>query len=148
MTPPRSRTTIRCRVRIFWAGAILVAVLVGAACHSGTITSSGGDLSLLDPSQPRSLKPAVDIAPAGVNPQVLHLDSPATVTFTNTDGIDHRLEAAPELAYGDCPEMNGLGTLQPGQSRSVTLTEHGFICAYHDAARPNDMPFQGIVVLH
>jgi len=90
----------------------------------------------------------VDITPTGVNPQVLHVDAPVTVTFTDTDRVAHKLEAAPELAYGDCPEMNGLGTLQPGQQRTVTLDQHGFICAYHDAARPTDMAFQGIIVLH
>lgn len=90
----------------------------------------------------------MDITPAGVSPQVLHLDAPVTVTFTNTDQVAHRLEAAPELAYGDCPEMNRLATLQPGQQGSVTLSQHGFICAYKDAARPTDMPFQGAIVLH
>lgn len=134
--------------RLFWAGGCLVLLALAAGCHSGVITSSGGDLSLLDPLQPRSPIAAADIAPAGVVPQVLHLDAPVTVTFTNTDRIAHTLESAPELAYGDCTEMNGLGMLQPGQRGSVTLNEPGFICAYHDAARPTDMAFQGIIVLH
>jgi hypothetical protein len=79
---------------------------------------------------------------------VLHLDAPVTVTFTNQDSVEHRMEQAPELAYGDCPEMDKVGTLKPGRTGSVTVTRTAVICAYHDADRPTDMAFKGILVVH
>jgi hypothetical protein len=128
------------------AGALLF-VLTAAACgHS--ITSPPEQISLLDPLQPRSEDAAVKISGSGVDPQVLHLNSPITVKFTNADKAAHRLEAAPELGYGDCPAMNQLGTLQPGQTGSVPLSGNAVICAYHDAAGPADVNFQGLIVLH
>lgn len=84
----------------------------------------------------------------GVAPQLLHLDAPVTVTFTNQDAVTHRFEAAPELGYGPCPEMAQLSTLEPGRSGTVVFTRTELICAFHDAAAPTNKAFQGIVVLH
>jgi hypothetical protein len=88
------------------------------------------------------------ISAAGVSPDILHLDAPVTVTITNNDGAAHRLEPAPELGYGDCPEVNELGTLQPGQSGKVTITRALVICVFHDSAAPANQAFQGFIVVH
>jgi hypothetical protein len=126
-------------------GAAALVVCCATGCGS-SITSE--PKQLLDPTQVRDVVPAVSISAKGVNPQVLHLDSPVTVTFTNDDRAAHRLEPAPELAYGDCPEMSQLGTLQPGQKGTVLLTKGGLICAYHDSAGPADVAFKGLLVVH
>jgi hypothetical protein len=128
--------------------AALLAALCVAACGSA-ITSSPSSLPLLDPSQLRSDDPAVTISSGGVDPQVLHLNSPVTVKFTNNDRVAHKFEAAPELGDGDCPEMNQLGTLEPGQLGNVAFTRlGGFICAFHDAAAPSNLSFKGLLVIH
>jgi hypothetical protein len=123
--------------------AVLIA-LWASACGSSITDSS----SLLDPSQVRSIVPAFDVATAGVAPQVLHLNAPVTVTFTNQDAMAHRFEAAPELGYGACPEMAQLSDLEPGHSGTVMFARTELICAFHDAAAPTNKAFQGIVVLH
>jgi hypothetical protein len=123
------------------------ALVVGCATGCGSsITSEPKEL--LDPSQVRDDVPAVSITPRGVSPQTLHLDAPVTVTFSNDDGTAHRLEPAPELAFGDCPEMLQLGTLQPAQKGTVVLKTGGLICAYHDSAGPTDVAFKGLLVIH
>jgi hypothetical protein len=121
--------------------------ILTAGC-GGSIASSPESLSLLDPLQPRSQDSAVTISSAGVAPQVLHLNAPVTVRFTNGDRAAHKLEPAPELQYGDCPEMSQLGTLQPGETGSVTFSRNVIICAYHDSAGPSDQSFQGLIILH
>jgi len=121
--------------------------VLAAGCGS-SITSPPEGLSLLDPLQPRSQDSAVTISSAGVAPQVLHLNAPVIVRFTNGDRAAHKLEPAPELRYDDCPELSQLGTLQPGETGSVALSRGGLICAYHDAAGPSDPNFQGLIVLH
>jgi hypothetical protein len=126
----------------------LLAVLCAAACGSA-IMSSPTSLPLLDPSQPRASDPAVTISSAGVDPQTLHLDSPVSVKFTNNDRVAHKFEPALELGDGDCPEMNQLGTLGPGQVGNVAFTRlGGFICAYHDTAAPSNLAFKGLLVIH
>jgi plastocyanin len=118
---------------------------LGALACGRSITSS---MTLLDPGQVRSAEAAMTIAASGVSPQVLHLDAPVTVTFTNRDSVAHRLDAAPELGYGDCPEMAQLGTLAPGQSGTVAFKRLESICGFHDSAGPANPEFQGLVVLH
>jgi len=103
---------------------------------------------LLDPNEPRTDNPAVALSAAGVSPSVLHVNSPATVKFTNDDKVPHTIEPAPELGYGTCPEVAQVGTLGAGKSTSVTLSESLFICAYQDASAPTNPAFQGLIVLH
>jgi hypothetical protein len=141
----RERGRARPKGRSPVVAALLSILAVG--CGS-SITSPPETLSLLDPLQPRSQDSAVTISSAGVSPQVLHLNTPVTVRFTNGDRAAHKLEPAPELQYGDCPEMSQLGTLPPGETGSVTLSRSGIICAYHDSAGPSDPNFQGLIVLH
>jgi len=130
-------------------GAALRGAIVAAAVSTGCGSSiMDPPKPLLDPDQVRDTVPAVSITPKGVSPQTLHLDAPVTVTFTNNDSVAHRLEAAPELAFGDCPEMSQLGTLQPGQAGTVVLRTSVSICAYHDSAGPADLAFKGLLVIH
>ncbi len=77
-----------------------------------------------------------------------HLAREVPVRFVNEDAVAHRLTAAPELGYGDCPEMTALGSLAPGASRSVTVDRPNAYCAFHDQGNPASFPFQGILVLH
>jgi hypothetical protein len=125
----------------------LVAVLAGlwAVSCSRSITNT---VSLLDPEWPRSASPTLRISTAGVQPDLLHLDAPVTVTVTNNDGAAHRLEPAPELGYGGCAEIEQLGTLEPGQSAKVTIERRAVICAFHDSAAPTNRSFQGFIVVH
>jgi hypothetical protein len=125
---------------------VMLALFCSTACGS-SITAPPTN-SLLDPSQPRSLIPAVTVTAAGVDPQTLHLDSPVSVKFTNEDRVAHKFEVALELGDGDCPEMNQLATLEPGQSGSVAITRSGIICAFHDAGAPTNFAFKGLLVIH
>jgi hypothetical protein len=129
--------------------AAIAAALCATACGSSfSSITPAPSLSLLDPSQPRSATPAVTITAGGVKPQVLHVDYPVTVTFTNADAVPHKLESAPELNWDNCPEMNTVGTLKPGQSKAVAFSEKDAVCAYHDAGQPSNTAFQGYIAIH
>jgi len=117
------------------------------SCGS-SITSSGPQLGLLDPEQPRAAVPDITITSAGIAPLVLHVDHPVTVTFINHDTVPHKMEAAPELGWDDCPELHGFGTLKPGQSGSISFTEIDVVCPYQDAADPTNKKFQGYIAIH
>jgi hypothetical protein len=125
--------------------AALAGLLAWSCSHSFTSSVTG---SLLDPNIPRSGTTTVRISAAGVGPNLLHLDAPVTVTFTNDDSVAHRLEPAPELGYGRCAPIDQLGTLPPGQSGQVTLEQRQLICTFRDAAGPSNQAFQGFIVIH
>ncbi len=116
-----------------------------ASCGS-TFTETPKDL--LDPSQPRDAAPLVTIAASGVTPTVSHVSPGVPIRFVNGDSVAHLLVAAPELGYGDCPEMATLGTLAAGQTGSVSINRALVICGFHDAAGPTNRAFQGLLVAH
>jgi hypothetical protein len=126
----------------------LVLVGLGSCACVGLSHTSSGPSSLLDASQPRAEEPIVHISSSGTTPTQLHLNAPATVTFTNLDSVPHRLQDAPQLGFGSCPEINRVGTIPPGQGASIELVTVEFICAYADAAQPTNAAFQGVIVLH
>jgi hypothetical protein len=122
-------------------------ILALTACGSSSVRDVPSTPSLLDPSQPRT-DPTVTISPSGVDPVDSHLDHPVTVKFVNRDNVAHRLESAPEIGNGDCPEMAQVGNLDPGQTGSVTIEKAGYICSFHDALQPSTLKFKGILVVH
>lgn len=131
----------------FRNGVFLGALVATAACGS-SFTSTTPDLSLLDPEQPRSPTSTVTITSAGVNPVVLHRDTPVTALFVNNDTVPHTLASAPELGWDDCPEMHDLEAIKPGKQLAVAFSEKDAVCAYHDAAQPGNVAFQGYVAIH
>lgn len=142
--PLAARRTLR-------GGGASSALLLLAACGSAIYTTSPGvspsPTSLLDPDQPRADKPDVNVTPAGLVPQVLHVNAPVTVTFTNSDTVPHTLRTA-DLGFDQCPEMNDFGTLLPGQSGSVGFSESDAVCTYSEVAQPANKAFQGYVAIH
>lgn len=128
-------------------------VAVGGALFLVACANSAAPLldpttpSLLDPSQPRT-DPLVTITSSGVSPLVSHLDQPVTVTFVNRDGAPHRMVPAPELGYGSCAEIAGLGPIDAGESRSITISRSSYVCAFKDDGQPANRAFQGFLVVH
>ena len=116
-----------------------------ASCGS---TFNQGPKDLLDPTQARDPAPVVTIAASGVTPTISHVSPGVPIQFVNRDGVAHKLVAAPELGYGDCPEMATLGVLAAGQTGSVTLKRDQAICGFHDDAGPANRAFQGLLVAH
>jgi plastocyanin len=131
---------------ILRAGSLLSLASLLASCGS-TFTESGAK-DLLDPSQLRDAAPVVNIAASGVTPTISHVSPGVPIRFVNSDSVPHKLAAAPELGYGDCPEMATLGVLAAGQSGSVTLDRALVICGFHDEAGPTNRAFQGLLVAH
>ena len=128
------------------AASVLGLAFLLASC--GSSFTESGPKDLLDPSQLRDAAPVLTIAASGITPTVSHVSPGVPIRFVNSDSVPHLLVAAPELGYGDCPEMSALGTLAGGQSGTVTLTRALVICGFHDAAGPTNRAFQGLLVAH
>jgi hypothetical protein len=120
--------------------------LLLAGC--GSSFTESGQLSLLDPNQPRDPAPVITITSAGLSPPVVHASPGVPTKFVNNDTVSHRLVGDPALGYGDCPEMAALPVLAPGQTGSVDVARINVICAFEDAAAPTNRAFQGLLVSH
>jgi hypothetical protein len=127
--------------------AALLLVLAGCSSNTVRTVTLPASASLLDPSQPRT-DPLVTITAAGVAPVASHLDHPVTVQFVNRDAVAHRMEAAPEVGNGDCPEMAQVGTIAPGATGAVTITRGSYICSFRDGLQPGNLAFKGVLAVH
>jgi hypothetical protein len=129
---------------------VVAACVLASGCGNSIYTTSPATspLPLLDDGQPRSPTPDVSVTSAGFVPQVLHVNAPVTVVFTNSDTVSHTLRNAPQLGWDDCPEMNEPLMLGPGDVGRVAFSEADAVCTYVDAARPDDKAFQGYIAIH
>jgi hypothetical protein len=125
---------------------LVLAAMMGA-CGSASVQDVTSKPGLLDPSQPRT-DPTVVISSSGVDPVDSHLNHPVTVTFINRDTVAHRLESAPEVGNGPCPEMEQVGTVPAGGTGTVTITQANYICSFHDGLQPSVLKFKGVIVVH
>jgi plastocyanin len=132
--------------------AVAVLALLTAGCGNSIYTtspnSSSTPLQLEEDEPPLSPTPDVSITSAGFKPQVLHVEGPETVVFTNDDTVTHTLRNAPQLGWDNCPEMNEPLTLAPGAVGRVAFSEHDAVCTYDDADQPSNEAFQGYISLH
>jgi plastocyanin len=54
------------------------------------------------------------------------------VTFINTDSLPHDVQGGPDPEHPDCREIDAVGFLTPGQSRSTNPLTASRTCDYHD----------------
>lgn len=134
-----------------WSSGLLPARFAALAfsitflgCTKSSIESSG---SLFDFDEKTDPVPVVTISSTGLQPRVSHVDRSVAIRLVNADTVPHRLVAAPELGYGDCPEMATVDALAPGESGSIVVNRSG-LCPYKDETRGGTQPFQGMLVVH
>ena len=69
------------------------------------------------------------------------------VRFTNNDSRPHTIYTTPHLVHTDCPALNEVGTLQPGQSGESGALNQQRGCGFHDHNNPDDTRFRGQVLV-
>jgi plastocyanin len=78
----------------------------------------------------------ITITSAGVNPSQLTVSPGARVLFVNNDSRAHNMTSDPHPEHTDCPEINTVGLLQPGQSRETGNLVTVRTCGFHDHDDP------------
>ena len=69
------------------------------------------------------------------------------VRFTNNDSRPHTIYTTPHQVHTDCPALNDVGLLQPGQSRDSGALNERRGCGFHDHNNPDDTKFRGQVLV-
>jgi plastocyanin len=70
-----------------------------------------------------------------------------TVTFRNQDSVAHQIASNPHPTHTDCPPINNVGALSPGQSRPTGALTVARTCGYHDHDQPGNAGMQGSIVI-
>ena len=88
------------------------------------------------PSPPATSGPTVTITSSGLSQRSIEIPVGGRLTMTNTDSVAHDMGSDPHPSHEDCPELNQIGLLQPGQSRTSGNLVEARICGMHDHLRP------------
>jgi plastocyanin len=112
----------------------LLLVLPLAACGS-------------NPAAPSEPAATITIGAAGVFPAEVRIKSWGQVRFVNNDSRPHTMVSDPVDVHSQCPPLNLVGALQPGESRnSGTLNLPG-TCGFHDHVNKTDATLRGRIVV-
>ena len=122
--------------------------LVGVALALAACGSSGASPST--PSTPPSncgSGTTIVISNNSVCPSTLTVSLGAQVTFVNNDSRDHNMVSDPHPEHTDCPELNQVGFLTPGQSRQSGNLVTARTCGFHDHDNFEITTLQGSIVI-
>jgi hypothetical protein len=110
----------------------------------GCAKSSSGNGNPTDPSPQ---VPTMTISSAGVNPKTLQVAVGGRVRFVNNDTVTHMMGSDPHPDHTDCPEINQVGFLLPGQSRETGNLVQPRTCGFHDHERPDVQALRGTITI-
>ncbi len=126
----------------------MVLVVLAAACDAPLTDPSSGDPGGSSGGSGSShLGTTIVITTTGVSPSTMTVGQGAQVTFTNNDAVAHDIESDPDPLGTDCPEINSVGVLNPGQSRQTASLNIARTCGYHDHSSPGVAALQGSIVV-
>ena len=118
-----------CRARLVW-----LLILSLPACGS-------------NPAAPSEPAATITIGAAGVFPAELRIKAWGQVRFVNNDSRPHTMVSDPVDVHSQCPPLNLVGVLQPGESRNTGTLNLPGTCGFHDHANKTDGAFRGRIVI-
>ena len=130
----------------------LLALLLLAGCGGSSDGGGSGGGNPNTPTPPPSNTPPVatttiTITSAGVNPQRITVAAGTRVTFMNSDSSTHEMNSDPHPTHGDCPAIDDIGFLTPGQTKQTGNLTVVRTCGYHDHNRPDVTSLQGQIIV-
>jgi plastocyanin len=97
------------------------------------LTGCGGG----GPSSPTGSSSAtITITSAGVSAAQTTVSQGSRVLFVNNDTHSHNMTSDPHPEHTDCPEINTVGLLQPGERRETGNLVTIRTCGFHDHDDP------------
>lgn len=99
------------------------------------------------PTSPPASNPyTITITAAGVTPKELTVPQGTRVLFVNNDTKRRNMTSDPHPEHSDCPELNTVGLLNPGQSRETGNMIVIRSCGFHDHDEPANTAVIGKII--
>ena len=89
----------------------------------------------------------ITIQNGAVCPQNITVPRGTQVTFVNRDSVRHEMDSDPHPEHTDCPEINQVGNLEPGQSKQTGNLNTARLCGFHDHGLPNAAALRGSITI-
>jgi plastocyanin len=129
-------------------------MFIGAALAAAIACGGGGDSSTptapTTPPPSGSLPTAVTITigtDGQVTPANVTIAAGGRVTMVNNHNQPHDMSSDPHPEHTNCPEINQIGFLTPGQSRTSGNLNTRRTCGFHDHNQPSEARYQGQIVI-
>ena len=128
-------------MRFLRAYAFAAALTLGGCGSSGAPAPSAVPSPSVSPAlapapaptpAPPSAAASVSITQFGLIPFEANVAVGGRVTFVNNDNVPHDIQGGPDPEHRDCPEIDVVGFLTPGQSRQTSPLMTARTCEYHD----------------
>jgi plastocyanin len=121
--------------KAIWTAAVVVAI-AAAGCKKDS------------PSEP-STPPAATITISNntVSPKSVTVPRGSQVAFFNNDSRPHTMNSDPHPTHTDCPEINTVGLLNPGQTKQTGNLNTARTCGYHDHEMETVTSLQGTITV-
>jgi len=144
---------------VWFIGVAMAITLTVAACGGG-----GSNPTSPSPSPSPAPTPApapaptptpapsggttITISSAGVvSPKTLTVPAGTRVTFVNNNTRPHTMDSNPHPEHTDCPELNQVGFLSPGQTKQTGNLNTRRTCGYHDHNQDSNQNLQGSIII-
>ena len=123
--------------------AVAIALAAALSCGGSSSSSTSPSGSCTPSSNPNTLV----IMNNAICPQSLTVALGAQLTIQNQDSRTHDMTSDPHPSHTDCPELNQVGFLNPGQSRSSGNLNTARRCGMHDHSDPERASLKATVAI-
>ena len=128
------------------AAAVAFAAVAGLATACGSSSPNTGP-STSTTCTASSTSTTITISNNAVCPQNITVPRGTQVTFMNSDSRTHEMTSDPHPEHTDCPEINAVGNLVPGQSRQTSNLVIARRCGFHDHIAFDVKSLQGSITI-
>lgn len=108
------------------------AYFLGILLFSTTACGGGSTSPTSNPGSALPAEVTINVTATGFKPPDTIVAAGGRATFTNTDDRLHSIASLPITTHADCPPINAVGVLVPGQSRQTGVFTDAKTCGYHD----------------
>jgi hypothetical protein len=125
---------------------------LGCGGGSGGGGNSGGNNSGGNPGGPSgggtgAIGATINLGASGVDNATPSIQVGERLRIVNNDSRTHQMLTTPHLIHNDCPALNSIGSLAPGQSGTSDPLTTSRGCGFHDHLNPDDQTFRGQVLV-
>lgn len=122
-------------------------VLAAWACSSSPVAPTPPTSTAPGTPAPPAGPPTVTISATGFSPLEITVPLAARVTFVNADRIGRDVVSGLDHITRDCPEVDAVGFLGPGESRETATFDQAKTCRFHEHANVGNPAYQGRIVI-
>jgi plastocyanin len=115
---------------------------------AGVLGACGGSSPAPSPAPvPPVATNTITITSSGVSPKNVQIAVGSRVLFFNNDSRSHNMQSDPHPDHTDCPELETVGFLSPGQSHETKNFVTARTCGFHDHDDFSQQNLQGSIII-